>query len=98
LAKSSGKANPKGTRKVQAERGIFQRVSTNWNEQEVAIRRAARNKVKVDGNLCNSVYAAVVSLGLPVGQHEDMRRPHSSWYALQRSGHAQRPLPDARWP
>jgi hypothetical protein len=46
MAKSTGKANPKGTRKVQAERGIFQRVSTNWNEQEVAIRRATRNKAK----------------------------------------------------
>jgi|SRR5580704_620156 hypothetical protein len=27
-----------------------------------------------------------------------LRRPHSIWYTLQRSGHAQRPMPDARRP
>jgi hypothetical protein len=74
MAKSSGKANPKGTRKVQAERGMFERVSTNWNEREVAIRRATRNMVKVDGKLFNSVYAAFISLGLPQGQHEPFRK------------------------
>ncbi len=68
-APSSRKAaKPAAERKPRSDADRSASVAKSWNDPKVAKARAQRHKVKVGGEVYNSVFAAMTALKLPTGR------------------------------
>lgn len=56
-----------------ANPGAAKQIAASWRDPEVAAARITRNGVRVDGVQYDSVRAAFVELGLPLGTHIKFR-------------------------
>jgi hypothetical protein len=74
MATKAAKKAPKP--KAESQKSSVARAAAirSWEDRDVAVKRAQRHKVRVNGEEYRSVRSAFVALNLPINGHQTFRK------------------------